>query len=76
MLTVVVKQSNQTIESYIVSKKISVKAGIPNITVNDNTYVEPFIYIDGGLYDSAGTPVDAEYYNTAIWAVTYNGGYA
>lgn len=75
---ITVKQSIQALASAVVSDKITVKLGIPPIHVYDNTfiYVEPFVYVDGGLYDSEGTPVDAEYYNTALWAVTYNGGYA
>lgn len=76
MLTIISKQQNPNITSYFDSNIIRVKADIASILVFDNTYIEPFVYIDGGIYDSAGTPVDAGYYNTALWAITYNGGYA
>lgn len=70
------KQSNLKIESFIVTDRITVKANPSLILTYDNTYIEPFTYVDGGFYDATGTPVDALYYNTISWDVIWNGGYA
>jgi hypothetical protein len=70
-----VKRSIPTIDSYVYPDTITVKANLSPILVYDDTYIEPFTYIDGGFYDAVGTPVDALYYNTITWDVTWNGGY-
>lgn len=73
-----VKQSSFSLDSYLGPDKITLTRRPNNIYVHDDTkiYVEPFVYVDGGIYDSEGTLVDAGYYDTALWAITYNGGYA
>jgi hypothetical protein len=77
MLKLVVKKQDISLVTYLGPDTVVVKK--PNISIialNDTyIYVEPFIYVDGGLYDSEGTLVDAGYYDTAMWAVTFNGGY-
>lgn len=77
MLNLVARQQPVTILSYFEPVVISVKNGIAPIQVYDKTdlYIEPFVYIDGGLYDAVGTPVDAEYYNTTSWTTTWNAKY-
>jgi hypothetical protein len=75
MLTIKSKQQSPRIESYFDPHVIRVKANVAPILVYDDTYIEPFTYIDGGFYDANGTPVDALYYNTIKWDVTWNGGY-
>jgi hypothetical protein len=75
MLTIISKQQSQNIESYFDPHVVIVKANIAPIQVYDNTYIEPFTYVDGGFYDANGTPVDALYYNTISWDVIWNGGY-
>ena len=72
--SILVKASTLHIDSSIVTETITVKANLSPILVYDNTYIEPFTYIDGGFFDAAGTPVDALYYNTISWDVTWNGG--
>jgi len=77
MLSLSVTKILPSIDSYVSPEKIYVTIR-PNVIFSHNDtkrYVEPFVYIDGGLYDNEGTLVDAEYYNTAFWAVTWNGGY-
>jgi len=77
MLTLLVKQQTPVIEVYEEPKVISVKVGIPTITVYDDTKPpEPFTYVDAGLYSQEGLAVDALYYNTTSWNETWNGGYA
>lgn len=71
---VTAKASTITLDSYVVTDRITVKANIAPILAYDNTYIEPFTYIDGGFFDAVGTPVDALYYNTISWDVTWNGG--
>jgi hypothetical protein len=77
MLKLVVKKQNISLVTYLGPDIVVVKKpNISTIALNDTyIYVEPFIYVDGGLYDSEGTLVDAGYYDTAMWAVTFNGGY-
>jgi|LakMenEpi03Aug12_release.lakeMendotaPanAssembly.Ray.scaffolds.fasta_scaffold244274_2 hypothetical protein len=75
MLTIISKQQKPNIESYFDPHVVIVKAKIAPIQVYDNTYIEPFTYVDGGFYDANGTPVDALYYNTISWDVIWNGGY-
>lgn len=74
---IAVTKTNPSLDCYIGPETIKTTRRSVSVYVHDDTkiYVEPFVYIDGGLYDSEGTIVDAEYYNTAYWAVTWNGGY-
>jgi hypothetical protein len=76
--TIFVKQNTRTLESFFEAKTIVVKNKIHTITVYDSPvrYVEPFIYVDGGMYDQEGTFVDAGLYDTTVWTDTWNGGYA
>lgn len=74
MLTIIAKQQKPSIPTYFDPNRITVKANIAPILAYDDTYIEPFTYIDGGFYDAVGTPVDALYYNTISWDVTWNGG--
>ena len=76
MLTIISKQQKPSIPAYFDPLVITVKANIAPILVYDNTYIEPFTYVDGGFYDATGTPVDALYYNTISWDVIWNGKYA
>jgi hypothetical protein len=69
------KESTMGVESFIVTDRIIVKANTSPILTYDNTYIEPFTYVDGVFYDANGTPVDALYYNTISWDVIWNGGY-
>jgi hypothetical protein len=71
----IAKASTMRLESFIVTNRITVKANISPILTYDNTYIEPFTYVNGGFYDANGTPVDALYYNTISWDVIWNGGY-
>jgi hypothetical protein len=77
MLSLSVTKFTPSIYSSVGPDKIYVTIRPTNIFSHNDTkrYVEPFVYIDGGLYDNEGTVVDAEYYDTALWAVTWNGGY-
>lgn len=77
MLSISVTKTPHSIDAYVSPDKIYVTIKPVKIFSYNDTklYVEPFVYIDGGLYDNEGTIVDAEYYNTALWAVTWNGGY-
>jgi len=77
MLNLVARQQAPTILVYFEPTTIVAKSGIGPILVYDKTdlYVEPFVYIDGGLYDAEGTPVDAEYYNTTFWNTTWDAKY-
>jgi hypothetical protein len=71
----IAKAPTMRLESFIVTNRITVKANTSSILTYDNTYIEPFTYVDGGFYDANGTPVDALYYNTISWDVIWNGGY-
>jgi hypothetical protein len=77
MLKLVVKKQDISLVTYLGPDTLIVKKPNRSIIAQNDTYiyVEPFVYVDGGLYDSEGTLVDAGYYDTAMWAVTFNGGY-
>lgn len=78
MLKIAVTQANNIVDSYLGPEVIRITIRPTSIFSHNDTitYVEPFVYVDGGIYDSEGTLVDAGYYDTALWAITYNGGYA
>lgn len=70
--------SDSTTKSYLETATIKVTMGSVSIPVYDDTviYVEPFVYMDGGLFDAEGTPVDALFYNTLSWDNTWDAKYA
>jgi len=47
----------------------------PTVYAYDSTYKEPAVpYIDGGTYETEGTPVDAGLYSTTSWEIVWDGG--
>lgn len=72
---VTVKQSEYVLDSSIITEVLRVKVGTPTITAYDDSKPpEPFIYIDGGLYNQEGAIADALFYNTTSWNEIWNGG--